>query len=130
MDCDVIIIKFNSKLSEKHFVGFNKVNVETDVNDAVSSYNDFNGYIELFKQKIIQVIGNENFHPDATKVLAGFERDEKNSEILYCFLMQVNKECSLSKVNDLSNYFYAFAYDDCLLKIQINKDIIFNKKIT
>jgi len=124
---DILIIKFNSKLSEKHFIGFNKVNKESDVNQAVDSYNDFNNYIEPLKQKIIRVIGNENFNPDATKVLVGFERDEKNSEVLYSFLIQVKKEVSLNKAKDLLNFLYAFEYDDCLEKIQINKDVFYDK---
>ena len=124
---DILLIKFNDKLTEKHFVGFSKVNRESDVNQAIDSYNDFDNYIEPLKQKIIQVIGSENFNPDATKVLVMFERDEKTSEILYVFLMQVKKEVSLNKAKDLSNYFYAFEYDDCVIKIQINKDIFYDK---
>jgi len=124
---DILIISFNSKLEEKWFVGFGNVNKDTDVNDALDLYNNFNNYIEPFKQEIIRVIGYENLNPEATEVLVGFKRDEETSEILYDFLMQVKKEVSLNKTSDLSNYLYAFEYDNCLEKIQINKDVFFIK---
>ena len=125
---DILIIKFNDKLAEKHFVGFNKVNIKSDINKSTEALTDFESHIEPLKQNIIQIIGNENFNPDATKVLVGFERDEKTGEVLYVFLMQIKKEYSLSKANDISNYFYALEYNDCLVKIQINKDDFMIKK--
>lgn len=127
MKYDILIISSNYKLSEKHFVGFNKVNKNSDVNEALDSYGDFNNYIEPFKQKIIQVVGDENFNPDATKILVGFKKDEDSGEVSYDFLMQIKKESTINVAKNLSNYLYAFEYDGCLEKIQINQDIFYDK---
>jgi len=101
MDYDILLIKFNSKLSGMHFVGFNKVNAQSDTNKAIAAFNDFDYYIEPLKQDIIRIVGIENFNPDATKVLTAFERDEKTNEILYEFVMQIKKEVALDKAKDL-----------------------------
>ena len=127
MEYDVLIISFNYKLSEKYFIGFNKVNKNSDINEALLSYEDFNNYIEPFKQKIMQVIGGENFNPDAVKILVGFKKDEGTGEVSYDFLTQIKKESAINVAKNLSNYFYALEYDSCLEKIQINQDIFFNK---
>lgn len=128
MEYDVLIISFNSKLSEKHFVGFSKVNEKLELNEAIVSYKDFNNHIEPFKKEILKVVGETNVRTDATKILVGFKRDEDTDEILYDFLMQIKKESVINVAKKLSNYFYALEYDSCLEKIQINQDIYFNKK--
>ena len=46
---DILIMSFNSKLKEKQFIGFSSVDKNTDVNEAVGLYNNFDKYIEPFK---------------------------------------------------------------------------------
>ena len=125
---DILVLKFNSKLKEMHFIGFSEVDVDSSVNEAIDFLNDFNNNIELLKKAVIKVVGNENLNPDATKITTGLERDEKTNEISYNFMMQVKKECIFNKAKDLSNYFYSLEYDNCLEKIQINKEIFYDKK--
>lgn len=129
MEYDILIISFNYKLSEKHFIGFNKINKNSDVNESLVYYENFNNYIEPFKQKIIEVVGSDNFNPDATKILVGLRNTKTMVGVLYDFLMQIKKENVINVTKKLLNYFYAMEYDNCLEKIQINQDIFFNKKM-